>query len=147
MDQYMASLARACLTASGIGTLYTDNVPENFAVPSLYFPPYETGSSGSALNSYATDYTIYAKVFANTKSAAEEMADKIVQGIMMAKGRIPVYKEDGSKSGDILKIASPDSRGVDECMAQVTLRYKIITGYTETKYPSANNVGINKNFD
>lgn len=147
MNQYESSLARTCLELGGISVLYETNVPEDFAVPSLYFPAVETFPSGSALNSYQTKYSIYAKVFALTKREAGELAEKIVEGIMQKNCRLPVYKEDGTDSGMCIKLEPPSSRVVDEGMAQVILSYKIIKAFTEVKHPAAKTVGINKNYD
>ncbi|MDE5564983.1 MAG: hypothetical protein K2I93_07485 [Oscillospiraceae bacterium] len=147
MDQYESSLARVCLELGGISCLYEDNVPENFMVPSLYFPPHAVFPSASALGSYQSSYTIYAKVFAATKREAEELAEKIVQGIMLQKCLIPVFEENGADSGNVIKLEPPSSKGIDEGMAQITLTYKIIRVFKETKYPSVQSVEINKNYD
>jgi len=124
-----------------------DNVPEDFAIPSLYFPSAETAPSGMGLNNYQTKYSIYAKVFALTKRDAEELAEMIVRGIMDRKCRISVYNKDGTESGAVIKLDPPTSWGVDEGMAQVTLSYRIIRAYAELKHPAAKSVGINKNYD
>lgn len=147
MDQYIASLARACTAMSGISILYTDNVPQDFAIPSLYFPPFESDPSGSAFNSYRTGYTIYAKVFSATRSQAMALAENIVQGIMRKKCRLPVYKEDGTESGDILRVSPPVARVIDEGVAQITLTYQIRRKFTEPKSPGAAEVKINKYYD
>ncbi len=144
MDQYESSLARICLELGGISVFYENNVPENFAVPSLYFPPAEQASSGSALNSYQLKYSVYAKVFALTRREAGELAGKIVKGIMDRQCRLPVFREDGTDSGMILKLDPPTSWVVDEGMAQVTLTYRLISASLGTKYSLAQKVYINK---
>lgn len=147
MDQYASSLARVCLELGGIPVFYEDNVPENFYIPSLYFPAPELIPEASALNSYQEKYSIYAKVFALTRKEAGELACKITRGIMGRQGMIPVYNEDGTDSGMSLKVEPPASRIVDEGLAQVTLSYKIIRAYAEVKHPAAAAVGINKKYD
>lgn len=147
MDQHIASLARTCLELGNISTFYDEKMPKNFVIPSLYFPSPETSPSGSALGSYSTKYSIYAKVFAKTKLEAVTIADIIVQGIMRKKCRLPIYNEDGTDSGKIFKMEPPDARGIDEGVAQITLTYRIIRAFVETKYPSVQSVEINKNYD
>lgn len=147
MDQFIACLAKACITMSGISTLYTDNMPASFAVPSLYFPPFESDLSGSALNNYQTDYSVYVKVFAATRQDAMEYAESIVQGIMRARCCLPVYDVDGKETGDILKTSPPAARVIDEGVAQITLRYRIIRKFTEEEVPKVQNFGINKYYD
>ena len=147
MDQFIACLAKACITMSGISTLYTDNMPASFAVPSLYFPPFESDLSGSALNNYQTDYSVYVKVFAHTRQEAMELAEDIVQGIMRLKCCLPVYNADGTESGEVLKTSPPAARVIDEGVAQITLRYRIIRKFAETEVPLVKNFGINKYYD
>ncbi len=147
MDQYESSLARICLELGGISVFYEDNVPEDFAIPSLYFPPAEQAPSGSALNSYQLKYSIYAKVFALTRREAGELAGKIVKGIMDRQCRLPVFNEDGTDSGMIIKLDPPASWIVDEGMAQVTLTYRLVKSITSVELPATSSVGINKYYD
>ena len=147
MDRYYASLANACLEMGGITHFYSDNVPDDFAVPSLYFPPFESYPSVSALNSYQTSYTLYANVFALTRQDAMEIAEKIVQGIMQKKCRLPVLNSDGSDSGTIFKLNPPEARVVEEGVAQLTLTYSIIKEFKKKTYPKMQNFGINKDYD
>ncbi|MCR5788618.1 MAG: hypothetical protein K6G83_01905 [Lachnospiraceae bacterium] len=146
MDQFVASLAKACLTMGDLSTLYLDNVPSDFQVPSLYFPPCESNPSASAFNCYRTDYFIYAKVFAVTRQDAMKIAEAVVQGIMQARCMLPVYKEDGKESGDILKIKPPSARVIDEGVAQINLAYTIVRGFKEEPQPGASEVKINKDY-
>lgn len=147
MDQYESSIARACLELGGILYLYEDNVPENFMVPSLYFPAPSVFPSASTLGSYQSCYSIYANVFAATKREAEKLAEKIVQGIMLKKCLLPVFEENGTDSGKVIKLDPPSSRGIDEGMAQITLTYCIIRAFTQTKSAGVESMNINKNYD
>lgn len=147
MDQYESSIARVCLELSGIGYFYEDNVPENFMVPSLYFPVPAVYPSASALGSYQSSYSIYANVFAVNKREAGELAEKIVQGIMLKKCRIPVFEENGADSGEVIKLNPPSFKVIDEGMAQVTLTYNIVRAFTKTESAKAKSLNINKKYD
>lgn len=147
MDRYVASLAKACLSMGDLETLYTDNIPSDFKVPSLYFPPTEMDPSGSALNSYRTDYTIYAKVFAATRQDAMDIAGVIVQEIMRLRCLLPVYNPDGTESGELIKVNPPAARVIDEGVAQINLAYHIVRKYKEQQVTMVQNIGINKYYD
>ena len=147
MDRYVASLARACLEMGGLETFYTDNIPSDFAVPSLYFPPEEIDPSGSALNSYRTDYTIYAKVFAATRQDAMDIAESIVEEMMRLRRLLPVYNPDGTESGELIKVDPPAARVIDEGVAQINLAYHIVRKYKEQQVTMVQNIGINKYYD
>ena len=82
-----------------------------------------------------------------TRREAGELAGKIVEGIMDKQCRLPVFHEDGTDSGMILKLDPPTSWIVDEGIAQVTLTYRLIRAFTSVKHPAASSVGINKYYD
>lgn len=131
MDAYTASLANRCLVLSGIENFFTGNVPENFRIPALYFPPPEETPGNWTLNGHETTYTVFAKVFAATREAAMELADAIAQGIMAGRRFIPLLGADGTETGNLFKVDPPDARIVDEGVAQVTLAWKAVRQYRE----------------
>lgn len=143
MDQYNACLARACLEYGGLDYLYTGKVPSDFKIPCLYLPPDDLGSSKSALNNYAIKHSVYAKVFAKDREAAGEIMTAIVEGIAQMRYRLPVYAQDGTKTGEILQIQPPDARVIDEGVAQITLVYTIKRRYPEPEFPKAKYYHIN----
>ncbi len=144
MNQYIASLAKTCLSLVTDLELYFESVPENFQIPALYFPPSEVDSSESALNSFATRRTIYAKTFAVDKHTALELAEEIQQGILVNRGHIPLYDIDGIATGTYFKVDASEVRAVDEGMAQITFSYNLIKNYAEEEVPKANNINIHK---
>lgn len=148
MNQYIASLANTCLSlASANLEFYAESVPENFRIPALYFPPSEVDSSESALNSFSTRRTIYAKVFASDRNGALEIAEGIQQGIMLYRCHIPLYDVDGKATGTHFKVEPPDARIIDEGMAQITLSYTLISAFPEEEIPKAKSIDINKYYD
>jgi hypothetical protein len=146
MDRYESSLARACLVFSGLNCLYEYSVPQDFEIPSLYFPPTEIQPSQSTLNGYSSEYTIYAKVFALTTRDAVSLAEKVVQGIMLKKCTIPIYLENGNESGELMKLEPPEARESDEGVAQLILRYRVARRFTAEKQTASKSIGINKNY-
>lgn len=148
MNQYEASIARACLEYTGIQYFYDENVPENFMIPSLYFPTSEIDTNAVQLNGYNTKYSIYAKVFALTKREALELAEKIVQGIISNHCMLTIFNADGTKGTGLIKLETPSARVIDEGIAQITLNYRILRKCIETnKAPGANSIGVNKYFN
>lgn len=148
MNQYEASIARACLEYSGIQYFYDDNVPEDFMIPSLYFPTSEIDTNAVQLNGYNTKYSIYAKVFALTKREALELAEKIVQGIISNHCMLTIFNADGTKGTGLIKLETPSARVIDEGIAQITLSYRILRKCIETnKSPNANTIGVNKYYN
>ena len=147
MNQYESSIMKSCIDFSGVQFAYDENLPEGFAVPSLYFPAAENLPGKSALGSYRSEYSIFAKVFATSDREAMELAEKIVQGIMSLNCRLPVYTREGKDTGTIVKMELPTMRLSDDNVAQITLAYKVIRLYEQQKQNSVQNVSINKNYD
>lgn len=147
MNQYDASIMRSCLEFAGLQYWYEENLPEEFAVPSLYFPAAEDFPSRSALGSYQSEYSIYAKLFATSDREAVELAESIVQCIMCRNCRLPVYTAGGKESGEIVKLEPPTARLSDTNVAQITLTYKVIRSYERKPQPLSQGVNINKNYD
>ncbi len=147
MDRFASSIARTCLSLSGIEKLYTDSVPSSFDVPSMYFPPPESVPVAGSLNSYHAEYVIFAHVYAKDRADAGELADGIVQGIMRMRCRLPLYNANGTDSGDIVKLNPPEARIVDEGVAQITLRDRVSYGFTEEAQTKTQDIDINKYYD
>lgn len=147
MNHYEASIMKSCLDFSGVRFAYEENLPEDFAVPSLYFPAAEDMPARSALGSYKSEYSIYAKLFATSDREAVELAEKIAQGIMSLDCRLPVYESNGKDTGMIVKLEPPAIRLSDTHVAQITLVYKVIRLYKRQKQNTVQNIGINKKYD
>lgn len=147
MNQYEASIMRCCLEFAGMQYWYDGNLPEGFAVPSIYFPAAEDLPSRSTLSSYQSEYSIFAKLFASSDREAMELAEKIVQGIMSLNCRLPVYDVSGEKAGTIVKLEPPTMRLSDTNVAQITLIYKVIRSHKRLKQNAVQGVSINKNYD
>lgn len=147
MNQYESSIMKSCMDFSGVQFSYDENLPEDFAVPSLYFPAAENLPAKSTFGSYKSEYSIFAKLFATSDREAMELAEKIVQGIMSLNCRLPVYTISGKDAGTIVKLEPPAIRLSDVNVAQITLVYKVIRMYKQQKQNAVQNIGINKNYD
>lgn len=117
-------------------------------MPAIYLPPADVTSSKDGLNAYKDTFIVYAKVFAVTTGEAAEIAERILNGIMGLRCRLPVYCRDGKKTGEILCLAPPEMRAIDIGTMQITMTYSIVCGYkSKTEYPKVNSTGINKSYD
>lgn len=131
MDKYRASIAKKMLDASGISSIYIDNAPENFQVPSMYFPPQEIAPSPSTLNAYDDHATLYAYVFDVTGNKALERANDIADSVASDRFLISVMSQDGKDSGEKFKVRISSTRKVDELSALITVLYDVDKRYAE----------------
>lgn len=147
MERFRMSLAKACLSFSGISDIYYDTIPDGFTMPSIYFPHADITKEKDGLNTYKQCSTIYTKVFAATTGEASGIADRITSGIMALRCRLPVYDRDWKETGEILRLEPPEMVTVDIGVVQVTMTYKIVRGYGKTEYPKSQETVINKDYD
>lgn len=141
------SLARACLSSSGISTIYYDAIPEDFTMPAIYLPHADHTQVKDGLNAYRDTYLVYTKVFAVTTGEAAMIAERILDGIMGMRCRLPVYGKDGKETGEILRLEPPEMVTVDIGVVQVTMTYKIVRVYGKTEYPKSQKTVINKDYN
>lgn len=59
----MASIIKFVLDRAGGPSPYYWNVPQNFIVPAVYFPPPEMETGGETFLTYYVDYAWYIKLF------------------------------------------------------------------------------------
>ena len=96
ITQEVASLAHF-INALGleIKKSYFGEIPEGFAVPSVYYPVPETINRGYSISGYERESVIYLKVFAKDSMESDYIAQAIIAGIMQAGRNIPIYGEHG----------------------------------------------------
>ncbi len=131
MDKYTASIAKAMLDKGNLTTLYIDDVPENFSIPSLYFPVPEYEPSLATMNAYEMRGTIYAVVFAATGNKAKELAETIAEGIAQDRFLINIMTADGTGTEGKFKIEIPYTKRLDDRSAQVLIRFNLHKQYAE----------------
>lgn len=116
MEQYHGSIARYIIDNSVEGiTAYFGKLPENFAVPSVFFPVPRTETRKAALNHwYRTVFHFECNFFAcddwNAYKAAVTVRDKMIEDDFW----IPVYEEDGTETKYAFKCGNPTLENLEE---------------------------------
>ncbi|MCM1295969.1 MAG: hypothetical protein NC311_10545 [Muribaculaceae bacterium] len=134
LEQSMASVAAYILESLDEKVAcYFEAVPENFKMPSIYFPPPEIEAQGMTLEDFRRIHIMYPVFFGKTLTQAHRLAS-------MADNRIHVYRhaipllEDGdppTATGRYLHAHDTNVRILDEDNATVQLA---ITWHTHHKY-------------
>ena len=125
MQQEMASIIRSVLEFAGDPSPYYFDIPENFAVPSIYFPSPELETSGETFFHYGTDYTIYAKCFAMTSEDAYWMALLVAAKIREKRNLIPLISSTGEVlPGQWVRVGDPSAKPLDDGAAQLKLTWR-----------------------
>lgn len=122
----------------GIVKHYFGEIPESFAVPSVYYPEEETNYNGWSTNTYEADSVIYLKVFGKDSTESDYIARQITEGIMQAERNIPLYDSEGVATGISFRINNVAKRKLEFGVTQIQISYKTHEGYSQRPvYPKA----------
>ena len=94
-EQEAASVMRYILDAVGNLRPYYHNIPEEFAVPSVFFPMPEVTAEPDTFLSYSADYQWYVKFFAGTTGEAYGAGMTALTAIQAGRRLIPLLDADG----------------------------------------------------
>lgn len=125
--------------------VYIKKVPENMAVPSMYFPIPISDGERDSFSSYTNDYQMFVKVFEENSQQAFDTAEKITESIKVLKNIIPIYNEDGVESGSFLRIDKVKSREIDEGVVQIEVNWKSRRMYKKEESGKMGKVNLNLN--
>lgn len=134
MEQELASIFSFVLKSADSPQPYYRDIPQDFVVPSVYFPVPEISTGGDTFNTYGVEYDWYIKFFHSTTQEAYSLALKALTAIKENRNLIPLLDENGAKIGGI-RIKDPDLRIVDECAVQLTIRFVSRRPYIQTSGP------------
>ena len=107
----LASAVRYIQNHAGIEAApYFDEIPENYIVPSMYFPVPRTESHKVTLSSWRTDITLECWFAAATDWEAFRYADSVRDSILADGCAIDIMNRDGSLSGSKVRVSEPNIR-------------------------------------
>lgn len=110
-------------------TLYTDKVPTELEIPSLYIPVPSANDADFSKDAYSNLYTQKVNLYAATDSAALLKAEEIAQSIRKKKYIIPIQNEDGSEAGVLLRFSRINTNIIADYTAQVTMTFSVVNSY------------------
>lgn len=146
MEQEPASVARFVLGAVPGLTPYYEKIPEDFIVPSVYFPKPVFTSRGDTLSGYALEYDWTLTFFASTDEEAQENATKALNALCYKRRLVPLIDEAGEAvEGRGVRLGDPELRRADSGAYQLFLRWTSRRGYEVTEKTPAREVHININ--
>lgn len=103
--------------------VYTRNVPANFEVPSMYFPPPFSFDGNDTTSTYLKTYSLSVKLFHEDSREANNEAERIADVVRSRKNIIPIVNEYGSESGDYIRINRIEVRIGDHGVANIILEW------------------------
>lgn len=110
---------------------YFNEVPEDMIIPCVFYPAPAMDPDSFSVSSFATTFTMYAKVMDINNLSAANKASEILQAVCKNRYKIPMVDENGQRTGKNFRIERLKSEKVDEGVYQLTITWKRYTSYTE----------------
>ncbi|WP_252503276.1 DUF6838 family protein [Sporosarcina sp. Marseille-Q4943] len=114
--------------------VYTEKVPENFAVPSMYFPEPFSFDGNDTNSTFLKTYSLGVKLFHQTSQRAHAEAERIADAVRMKRSIIPLINQDGTLTGDYVRIRRIETRIIDDGVAVIQLTWDSRYHYEKDKY-------------
>ena len=144
IEQETASVMRFVTDAAAAEHVYYRNMPENFAVPSVFFPSPETESGSDTLNTYCAEYAMAVMFFHKSTEEAYELALPVLHRISAQRRLIPELDRQGRKTGQLIRVSGLNLRKADECAYQLMICWKSRCQFETVQSQTARNFYIKR---
>lgn len=134
MERELAAIARMVTETVQHEKIYVSGMPESFAVPSIYFPVSELVDRPHTMDGYLVDYTWYVHFFHKSTECADEMARAVMDSLLGARRRVPLYSIDGLATGKYFKIDQITKKSLDHGVARLDLTWASPRSFEEPDY-------------
>lgn len=135
LEQEIASAIKFILESAGNPAPYYWNVPQDFAVPAVYFPVPEITSGGDTLNSYNLNYTWFIKFFHKDTQSAHELATAALTALQSRRNLIPLINETRELTDRGFRTKDPELKEIDGGAVQLTLSWNSPRPYHKEQSP------------
>lgn len=126
LEQGLAAVVRYIQGHTEEGTkLYFEEIPEDFYVPSVYFQVPFTSGRKATLRTYCTAITLNCWFMGVKDWDAYAKAADMRDRIMLDNCIVPLYDVEGNPTGKGIRTGFPDTRKIDEGIAQLSLSFDI----------------------
>jgi len=123
--------------------VYTKEVPENFAVPCLYFPEPFSFDSNDTTSTFKKTYNLSVKLFHQDSKQANFEAERIADAVREKRNIIPIVDINGAEIGDYVRIIRIETRIADNGVAIIQLTWDSRYFYEQEQYTPLQDVGVN----
>lgn len=126
-EQYLTSIASFVYksgkkAAPELKAIFTE-LPENMAVPAVYFPDPEVLTLPATLSSERFNYSLFIKIIAISTEAAYEIAAQMQREICVQRCLIPILNQDSTETGLLVRVDKPQIKKIDIHTYQLLLRW------------------------
>lgn len=121
LEQSLASAVRYVQEHIQKGTkMYFDEIPEDFYVPSVYFPVPRSSGRKVSLDSYLITIYFEARFMASENWLAEAAAEQVRDSLLLDNCRIDSMNEDGTSTGMIFHVTNVETILIENGIARLS---------------------------
>lgn len=129
IEKEMAWIAKTILSINQGITAYFNQVPQNFKIPSIFFPPAEVRAGNYTMGSYLLQYSWYLKFFAKSKGAAYQLAHRTMESLYRQKNKIALINEAGGLTGEVIRIKHAEMKDLDQNAYELMIEWEVVRPY------------------
>lgn len=123
LEKEVKAIAKFVVEAAGHPKEYYHNVPENFIVPSVFFPSPEVSLLPDTLNSYGAEYVMYVNFFHCSTEDAYALALPVFHKINAVRKLLPIFDDTGKRLKEEVRIKEMRLKKADECAYELMLEW------------------------
>ncbi|CAI6222321.1 putative protein YqbJ [Bacillus subtilis] len=118
--------------------VYSQEIPQDFVVPSLYIPPASTVDGVDTVSTFQKSYVLNVKLFHKNAQKAHNEAERIADTLRSKRGLIPLIRESGENTGEFIRLSRIEIRISDD-YASIVLNWTSRYWYEREQHPSLEN--------
>ncbi|OLN21853.1 phage portal protein [Domibacillus antri] len=94
--------------------VYDEKMPEDFVVPSMYFPPPFSFDGPDTVSTFMKTFSLSVKLFHQSSHQASDEAERIADTIRAKRHLVPLLNADGTATTEFIRINRIDTRVTGE---------------------------------
>ncbi|PRS65286.1 phage tail terminator family protein [Bacillus pumilus] len=141
MNQEVGAIMNYCYKHFPV-KVYEKKIPEQFQVPSMYFPAARTNTRNDTVSTFLKTYTLHIKVFHKDSGQAHDAAESIVDALSADRNIIQMVSEEGDPLDDYVRIKRAETRNGDQGVATIVLTWDSAYWYNRDEQPSLDDINF-----
>ncbi|MED4562746.1 DUF6838 family protein [Bacillus altitudinis] len=141
MNQEVGAIMHYCYSRFPV-KVYEKEIPEQFQIPSMYFPAAWTNTKNDTVSTFLKTYTLHIKVFHKDSEQAHDAAETIVDALSADRNIIQMVSVEGEPLDDYVRIKRAETRNGDQGVATIVLTWDSAYWYNRDEQPSLDDINF-----
>lgn len=142
IEQELASIVRFVEESTGGIEKIFERIPEDFPIPSVFFPVPELSARKVSMQTMRTTLTWYVKFFASNDMGAYTLASTVESLILYRNCQLPMYTESGELEEKTIPVSAPEVIRVDYGVYQIKISCERYTSIYRENGADINRINI-----